>query len=567
MTDADGDVTEVDTESSSEVIRLSSQASVLWAWAGVPQRLTAVRERYRAVWPEAVLTAWSGSGGGVACLTSTPLADSGDGPLLAWGLPYLLNRRVEDEDLRAAFADPSRVGLRGRYLLARLVDGMPRLVVGPDVTHALVTCAGVGGRTWATRGLAALDAAGVAPRIAVERVPELVFFDYVLQAQELLAGVEPVEEATVVDASVVRSWWPVDQRLAVRVSTPAMLREALRASSSAVCRDQPTHLALTAGRDSTLLASCLAAGPAPAAALTFGARRSPDMAGAAATARALGWPHRHVPSGDPAPDLLARLLTRSVWTEGLDNAWNLVGPDFAWPVAPGSVLLTGSGGEAGRAFYWGTAAPWTDPVALLSDWVGGTLAEGPQAALRERVTGALAELAPLADGHDRRLLDLLYVRGRLRGWLDRQWPQPQFHGFVAAFHDPDVLACLLGLPEQDRRTGRGFDQALADCPHDLSGVVRAALAPRLPAVTAGRPAALVRRAGRRLHPPEQGLTVIDALHAALGSDYRLSSQALGPQWWAQTRHEATGSGLHRRWLWNALAVDGFARSLDRPGTP
>jgi hypothetical protein len=198
---------------------------------------------------------------------------------------------------------------------------------------------------------------------------------------------------------------------------------------------------------------------------------------------------------------------------------------------------------------------------LLSGWVGSTLAVGPRDALRDRVTGALEHLRPLADNDDLRLLDLLYVRGRLRGWLDRQMPQQQFHGFVAAFHDPDVLACLLGLPEQDRRGGRAFDQALAADPQHLTAVVRAALAPRYPALTGSRPGRLVARVRRRLRPADEGLTAIDQLHAALGPQDRLTSRSLGPRWWERTRLEANSSGMHRRWLWNALAVDGFARSL------
>lgn len=591
-----------------KALRLSSQASVLLAWEGpeVPS-LPRLQRRYQGVLPGCRTWDWRSGAGGVAFLAarspgaagrpvvggSVVLQGGAVGPLLAWGVPYLLGRAVTDEDLRAAFDDPRAVDLLGRYVLAGLwvhagsVQAGPRLVVGPDVTHTLVTCrrpggarqpagssilggeAGPGGRVWATRGRAALDAAGLPAAIAVERVPELVFFEYVLNGQELLVGVEPVEEATVHDGAGSRSWWPVAERLHIKDgSSPGMLREVLRTSAGAVCQAAEVHLALTAGRDSTLVASCLSGlAVQPRAALTFGSVRSPDMAGAAATAGALGWSHLAVPSspalgppGSSPEHLMSRLLERSVWTEGLDNAWNLVAPDFAWPVPHGAVLLTGSGGEAGRAFYWGAAPAWDDPVQLLSGWVGERLRSGPatRCAIGSPALSSSCGRWPMtttcgcwtccmcgagyAVGSTGRCRSSSSTASWRPSMIPTSWP-----------------ACS-GCPS---RTAVPAERSTRHSPPTRSSLRQSSappLRPAYPALFGSRPERLVARVRRRLRPADEGLTAIDHLHAALGHD-RLTGRSLGPRWWERTRLEANSSGMHRRWLWNALAVDGFARSL------
>ncbi len=545
--------------------RLPPAAAVLTAWFG--QRDTGVVEqllehRYGPVLAGARCTSLSNTSGGAAWISprSVTASSAARTSAVCWGIPYTDAGDPSDEDLTRALRDPAGARLYGRYVLAGDVAGTWRVVTGPDVVHGLKQAHGPSGTALATRDLAVLDAAGVTPRPRLDVLPELIVFDYVLGDDELLHDVTLVEEATVTTEAGTTSWWPVHERMSPSMSAgPRDLRRVLAESLTGPGRLPGVMLALTAGRDSLLVASCLAEARLGLPTVTIGPPSSPDVIGAQAGAESLGWQHHRAYPAEQAPasDPGSKLLAMTAWTEGLDMGWNVVGPELIWPPIRGP-LLSGSGGETGRAFYWPQGTD--DPHSLLTAWVSQQM--GPQAGglLKERVDHTLQRLRPLA-GDDAALLDLFYLRGRMRSWLERTRPTTSWTGSVPAFTDPRVIPVLLGLPQEDRRTGGAFEQALAA---DTTGVVAAARAAVVhPMPTGSRAGALAGRVRRRLgrEPIEAGLALCLQTRAALPREARVTEEVMGPEWWRATVAAAQRSPMHRRWLWNAVSAEAAVAAL------
>lgn len=528
-----------------------------------------------------VLTAAAPQAGAVVAAVTTTGRIASDLPWV-WGCPVGATGPAGAGELASALADPAAArGLLGSFVLVGPTATGLRIVTAADLVHTLSRCDGPVGRAWSTRSWAGLLATEAPLRLATERVPEYVLFDQVWGDDELLTGPVLCEEATVIDLGAgradERSWWPIQERVAPgRPSTGAEIRSLLTGELRRVSRVPELALSLTAGRDSTLVALCLRAAEGSANAYTIGIPGQPDHDGAAATARALGLSHSSV---GPATGLhrgLQDAVTASAWTEGLDTAWNSVGPPLGWPADLGQLHLSGSGGEIGRAFYYAQApAPRTtgDALARLTD-LGGHLQERARHALACRLALVVEDAVALT-GDAARALDVLYCRNRMRSWLNRAVPPPGAAAVHAAFTGPALVSALLDLPPADRMSGAGFDRALGEDGLLLRAAVRTSpsarqrlagplaqhagsLSGRVPG--AHRAHALLRRVA--VPPDAVGPRLASAVLRELPGGPEVVSGVLGRQWWDETLALAPLHGWARRQLWNAIAVEALALRVE-----
>jgi len=333
-----------------------------------------------------------------------------------------------------------------------------RVVTGPAGAAALYAARGRGIAAWATHALAAAVLATGRPRLAAERLPEYLAAGFVGADATLLDGVSAVPAGAVIDVdrrgaaareygSRAERWRPVESARAA-----AEARAALRETARARLLGRPATLALTAGLDSTVVAACLADLGLLADAYTWGEPGWPDVVGAQRTAEALGVGHV-VQRARPLPDRPDELLAQAVWADGVGRLFPFWAP--TWPAAA-EVVVTGAGGEAGRAFYYALEVrnhrrPSTDDLLRV---LALERRLGPEAAPSAVEAVAAAKRAWLQaaarDGvRGWRALDHVYVEQRVRHW-GRSQLGPLRRPLVAAFATPDVVRALTSLPELDR---------------------------------------------------------------------------------------------------------------------
>lgn len=508
----------------------------------------------------AISGTWDEASGFGLVVVGGPLGTGG----ACWGRPLAADGPAGPEELQAVLRDPQRArDLVGFWVLAGwTADGL-RLVTTAEPVHTLKRVEGAGATAWATRGLAAHALAGVRPVLDDERIPELVLFDMALGDRELLAGTRVEERATVVEVDR-RGWrsgsyWPLEERLAPGpVTGPADLRAALGGLAERLAAVPEAVLGLTSGRDSTLLASCIAERGGRLDTYTMGDPGWPDVVGASAVAAALGWPHTVLappdPAEAPAPSFPAA-VGWSLWTEGLELGRDLVGPPLADVGGGERLLVTGLGGEAGRGLYWqgdASMAP-LDHLLVHRDLLSGP----PRDRLVARLEEALARAATTGRT-GRSLLDVVYVEERMRKWLMRSRPIPWVGGTVAAYLGAEVLRVLIDLPEEDRATGRAFDAAIALGRPPLRPIALAA------APAAARPPRWRRALGRlRPAPPEaspEAQVVLGLLDGLPGRPARTDA-ALGPGVLDRLRRAAPVEGGARHRLWTVLSIEALDAAL------
>ncbi len=483
--------------------------------------------------------------------------------VLVWGVALGADGSAGPADLRRLLDRPQPGhALLGRHVVARIGDDGARLVTAPDLVQTLAHAGGPHRDAWATRELAAAVAADAPLRLAPAHVPERVTFEFVFGDDSLLDGVRTLPEASVVDLTRDRHtegiWWPVADRLAPGPpTTPASLRDTLARSLLPVVAVDGATLAMTAGRDSLLVASVLAGAGRGLPTFTIGGERLPDAQGAAAVATRLGWSHRLVGSAPDDTWSLARVPVGTRWTDGADTPWNLMGPALRWPTA-GALWLAGSGGEIGRAVYR-THAP-ADPVRVMAEGRASAMSPRAAADLWARVAATVDE-SRLAGRHP---LDVLHARGRTRKWLGRARPVAGVHGVVAAYTGPAVVRALLDAPDDERLGGSLFDAALAADGVDLRSLARRAvvLPPPPGRLAQGWQRLRRSRPGLPGRPVRTDIAPLDAAIRAVCRPGGPTRTILGDRWWAATTRRARHDPAARRWLWGAVAVDALAELLD-----
>jgi hypothetical protein len=482
------------------------------------------------------------------------------GDVVVWGEPVGVDGPASDAEVLAALAEPERARLLlGSFVLASLTDEGARLVTSSDLVHTLKHVAASGGEAWSTHGLAAVVAAGESPRLQLEVIPEVVYVDYAFGDDELLAGVRVLPEATVVEvpvhggAALESSYWPVAERLqgasnGRALQDPTGLRLVVGSVLERMCRGHAVELALTAGRDSGLLAACLATAGLPVRCFTFGGDRTPDGAGAAAVAERLGLPHRSVVEQEWQPPERDGVLAAALWTEGLDTAWNIYGPPPPIDAAPEARLVFGVGGEMGRAIYWSALpeAERDDPVRAVTGWVQPLIPPAAGALLLSRAERFRNQL------HDEgwqgtRLLDAWHARGRVRKWPAHS--PPPHPPAVTIYTNAELAGTLLNIPDRLREHGQLWDAALGELRH-------------LAVAAAGRQRARLRdRVAARVRGPVSARRALRLLRSLdLGDDSPVAS-VLGSSWYEDRLRDLRYDPAAHRMLWNALGIDAFAATL------
>jgi hypothetical protein len=475
---------------------------------------------------------WVSEGVGLWALDDRPLQTASR---TVWGTTVLPNGGLDDVLEHGA-------DLPGVWVIAGVRPGGLRLVSSPVVMHTLVRAEGRAAEAFATRGLAAVVLAGREPRVAWERVAEWVFFDYVLGDEELLDGVEVLDEAALIDLdqgrASVRSWSPRSERWAPGPATRVEDVHHVVAHDARRLTGLPgARLGLTAGRDSALVARML---PADAPTFTIGWVGNPDSDAAAVRARELGLAHE-IATVSPArlDEGFESLVRLAAWQEGIENPRTVAVGPLAWD-ARDVLWLTGHGGELARAFYWPDGPPPTIDAAveLLMRPTDG-LSAASAGHLRERLMTQLEELAEIRSD-PAAVLDLFYAAGRMHKWLGRILPYEQITAFAPTFLAPQVVRALLDLPREARQLGQVFGPP--------------APAVAVPAMTFRE--RLARKLRGRGDWPLLRPLVDERPHPQ-------AVEALGESWWQSTLTIARHHDWAQQWTWNVLATEALNEQLSR----
>lgn len=384
--------------------------------------------------------------------------------LLEWGgsLPAELPRAEDvlgasDRDLRRLDA-----------VLAVVAVGAERaeIVTGTTGLTALYTARCDEVQVWATHAVAAGMLARGELAVDARGLPELLGLAAVADARTLLEGVTALSTATRVTVSadrvLTRSNWPPTERWAQVPEHEAYdhAEAALLESLGSRVRGSAS-LGLTAGADSRVVAVALQELGADFTTHTWGGERSADVAGAEWLARELGLSHRRLPhlwhDDDGALAFLDRAARRKDGVTGggfIEETWP---PELAVPC-----VVTGLGGETGRAFHYGSitgADPAPDARALsrVLSFEAPLAGAEPEAIarLRERVAAWIADAEDLGY-RGWRCLDVLYTEQRVRRWGRATLPQAA-PALLPALLTPELSRALVSLPLADRLRD-GFDR-------------------------------------------------------------------------------------------------------------
>jgi hypothetical protein len=558
--------------------QVPSRHTVLGVLTGTtPRAAEAAVERLRARYTAVPgLAAWTTSWAWLPDLrTAVVLAGLAPPALVppfdvVWGCPIGEQGPATEAERAAALTRPeSALELDGVFVLLRAEQHRVRVVTSAAFAFTLRRC----GSAFATRAAGALALADRALAVDTDAAVEAVVWQAVLQDGEVLQGVAACEEATTVDITrqgvVQRSYASLGERMASRPPpTVTGFRDQVARVSTRFAQTPGARLGLTGGRDSALVASCLAESGGALPTFTMGPERYADVRAAKAVAAQLGWPHVSLPVTDvrgrtsplwPArhtvPDgrLADWLVRHAPWGEGLQHPRDALVGRLRWDGAP-FTAVTGHSGEVGRAFYWETVTDAdldADPVAVLTS--RGTAAHLPATA-RAHYADVLAVDVSLARdiGRPEDALDIVYAR-RQRSWLDHGWlPEAPVQDVLPVFLAPSLVSALLDVPRPQRREGRFFDAAIAGWRPELR-------------VAATDEAARDMRAWRLLGPLNpyrlrDDWPLLAHVLAEFEPEGMLVRDLLGDAWWQGAVAAAREQPGARAPIWNAVAVEALHRS-------
>jgi hypothetical protein len=293
----------------------------------------------------------------------------------------------------------------------------------------------------------------------------------------LVEGARAVAPCTAVAVSPggveERCWWPPSERWSA-IPEPDAQAAAEAALAAAVARrvssEPSAYLGLTAGLDSPVVAIAMLEAGIEFRAFTWGNPEWDDARGAVDVAEALGVEHRIQRSRWRSDEeVLARAAAATRWNEGSRV-------EFAEPTVPEdmSAFVTGSGGEAGRTFYYreqAAALPEADSehaLAVLRRQLAFRLpgADPEARASLERAVGDWIGAARAAGLEGWRCLDHVYVEQRLRRWGRHMLvcgPAPMVPPLAATA----VTRAVVSLPLEARRSDQFHRTFLATRRPDL----------------------------------------------------------------------------------------------------
>lgn len=278
----------------------------------------------------------------------------GSASTLTWGedLPAHLSSA---RDLVSA-SDLELRDLEGSLAVMAVDGDRGRLVSGAGCPTSLYSARGDRCAAWSTHALAAAWMASGRAELDGGALPELFALEFVAGDRTLVQGARAVPLGTRVDFNgsepTETAYWSPQERwtkLSEEDAYPRTESALLGTLSRRLDGEKAGFLGLTGGVDSRVIASALVELGIGIRAFTWGEQGWPDVTGAHEVAATLGIPHQlqlphYMESGAALRD-----LTRQVrWTEG---ALPVGFVRQTWPTEM-SAYVTGTGGEAGRAFYY-----------------------------------------------------------------------------------------------------------------------------------------------------------------------------------------------------------------------
>lgn len=339
------------------------------------------------------------------------------------------------------------------------------LIAGGWGATSLYRAASDGVEVHASHAAAAAILAHDHPRVDGSQIADLAVCGFMVGSGVPIAGVTAHPLSTVLRSGagpVVRStswsarerWQPVDPDEAYALTERALLDHLSR-----VAADGSVDVGLTAGLDSAVVLAALRHLGVPARTLTWGDEAWPDVAGARANALALGFPHRMVPIEPLTSEAaLSEMRGAARWTDGMAalTPFGRIAHDRRV-----DLLLTGAGGETGRAFYYRWEArnrprPTVQQVVACLRFDAHFLSRCSTDALdgtHRRISGGLEEAA-VTGRSGWQVADVFYSEQRGARWGRSVLPRTSGR-LVGAFSHPDVQRGLASLPLADR-TGDGF---------------------------------------------------------------------------------------------------------------
>lgn len=387
--------------------------------------------------------------------------------LLTWGgpaPPALATARAF-----AAASDAELRALDGIVATIAVADGEVVIATGAGGVTALYAARSSDVSVWATHAATAGLLAFGEPAIEPDAIPELIALDYVGGDLTMVRGVHAVPTATRIrlrqDGEFSRSYWSAADRWARLPEAEAYghgethLLESLSRRLSDISR---VSCGVTAGLDSRAAAVALRTLGLAFDAFTVGAEADRDVQVAREVASVLGAAHRRQDVGWLDEDGAFEFFELAArWGDGM-RGMTLGAED--WPIDI-EALVSGSGAEVGRGFYYppaaraGARATSRTVRTFVTNRIRGRFGEGrPEVgnSLGASVESWLAEAESL--GHTGwRSLDVLYGRQRWRRWYRAQIA-PVHTVQVPAFSTPEVLRALASLPLSDR-VSNGFNRS------------------------------------------------------------------------------------------------------------
>jgi len=495
------------------------------------------------------------------------------------GPPALSGRWTWGERLPEALDAPERLlaasdaelrALDGSHACFAVVGERARVVTGGGGPGGCFAAADERVGAWATSAAAAALLGSEGLTLDVEALPALLAFGALLGERTHVAGVTAVAPGVRIDLAPGAppervAYWPRGERWAPlpEADADAAARAALLETlGTRLPREPAPWLALTAGRDSPVLAAACALLGLPVASFTFGDAEWPDVAGARAIATQMGLEHHHHALGAlPAADVPAEADRDARWFDGLAGVGPTGPPELP---AEMSAMVTGAGAEVGRAYAYQAVArsrrrPRAEHLVATLD-PAGRLPGAPAAAQASAAAALRSWLEEPGVPAGWRALDALYVEHRVGRWGTARVPRTHPGPILAPFSAPPVARALSALPLDDRLAVAFHRRLVAEV---APGVAlppmptqrRGVPAPLRRAAAALREGAAARRAGNRR--PFGAASASDSRHpgaalSASGSRSGAAATGVAPWPWAGLWHARPAL---RVWVADDLLAD------------
>ena len=231
---------------------------------------------------------------------------------------------------------------------------------------------------------------------------------------------------------------------------------SLNVSAAVSGADLPPALGFTAGRDSRMILAASRPVAQNLALFTFDYPyiqgdqdgTNADRLAARTIARRLGLHHRVLPISEPDPTVHAEYLQRTGYAGNSGKARDFLQACRTY-LDPRQPLITGFGGEVGRAFYWKKLnhSPGAGTAEIILRKLNLTANEASAQAMQSWLESF--EYEDLES-----LLDMLYLEQRLGCWAG-----PHSYGFanvfnMSAFTHRRIFDAMFRLPVEYRRSQR-----------------------------------------------------------------------------------------------------------------